>query len=290
MPDSSPHIVLVELAGETVSVAVTFKNRERLSISVHPDGSVTALAPAGRPLADVQAHLKRRQSWIARQRRHFQKYLPLPLEKRYVSGETHLYLGRQYRLRVHQADDTSVRLVGAYFEVCVPTPKRPQTIAAALRAWYQSHAESLFAERMRRCGGRICDLLPGSRGPSKSGIPARQVRQECPTYMEPHFRVQQIADAPRCVQTSTSLQQLGEAVKLQVRPMERRWGSCSKAGMITLNTNLVKTPLHCIDYVITHELCHLRVHDHSPAFFRMLGRCMPDWQRCKDRLESMVMR
>lgn len=242
MADSSPRIVLVEHAGEHISVSVAFSYRERLSISVHPDGSVTALAPAGRPLDEVMAHLNHRRSWIARQRRHFEKYQPLPVEKRYVSGETHLYLGRQYRLRVHQSDDTFVRLVGRFFEVHVPTPKHPEPIAAAMAEWYQSHAESLFQERLHRC-----------------------------------------------VQIVTPLR-LTLGAKIRVKPMERRWGSCSKAGTITLNTHLVKTPLHCIDYVIMHELCHLRIHDHSAAFFRMLGRCMPDWQRRKDRLESMVLR
>lgn len=242
MPDSSPRIVLIEHAGEHITVSVEFRSRERLSISVHPDGSVTALAPAGRSLGDVLTYLNRRRSWIVRQRRYFERYQPLPAEKRYVSGETHLYLGRQYRLRVHQSVDTSVRLVGRFFEVHVPTPKHPGPIAAAMTEWYQSHAESLFQERLYRC-----------------------------------------------VQTAAPLR-LGLDAKIRVKSMERRWGSCSKAGTITLNTHLVKAPLHCIDYVITHELCHLRIPDHSPAFFRMLGRCMPDWQRRKDRLESMVMR
>lgn len=242
MYDSYSKTVLVELDGAYISVSLEFKDRERLSISVHPDGSVTALAPSSRSLEDVLAHLNRRRSWIARQRRHFEKCQPLPVEKRYVSGETHLYLGRQYRLRVHQSDDASVRLVGRFFELHVPTPKQPQVMAAALGQWYQSHAESFFQERVRRC-----------------------------------------------IQSASGLR-LQVNVKLRVRPMERRWGSCSKAGMITLNTNLVKAPLHCIDYVIMHELCHLRVHDHSPAFFRMLGRCMPDWRDRKARLESVVLR
>jgi len=242
MPDTAPQIVLLEHAGERISVSVAFSNRERLSTSVHPDGSVTAVAPAGRSLDEVLAHLNRRRTWIARQRRHFEQFQPLPIEKRYVSGETHPYLGRQYRLRVHRSDEPSVRLVGGYFEVEVPEPKQPQPIAAVMGAWYQSHAEALFHERLRRC-----------------------------------------------VQMSTALR-LDRDVNLSVKPMRRRWGSCSKSGMITLNTDLVKTPLHCIDYVIIHELCHLRVHDHSSAFFRLLGRCMPDWQRRKDRLESMVIR
>lgn len=242
MPDSSPQTVLVEHAGEHISVSLEFKDRERLSISVHPDGSVTALAPSNRTLEEVLARLNRRRSWIARQRRHFEKYQPLPIKKWYVSGETHLYLGRHYRLRVHLAGDATVRLVGRFFEVQVPAPDQPQTVAAAMGGWYRSHAESIFQERMRRC-----------------------------------------------MQSASALR-LQVDVKLRVKPMERRWGSCSKAGIITLNTNLVKTPLHCIDYVIMHELCHLRVHDHSPAFFRMLGRCMPDWRQRKHRLDLLVLR
>jgi hypothetical protein len=242
MPDSSPHIVLVEHAGEHIPVAVEFRERDHLSISVHPDGSVTALAPASCSLEEVLAHLNRRRLWIVRQRRHFEKFQPLPVEKRYVPGETHLYLGRQYRLRVQEAETPSVRLKGKFFEVYVPILKQPQAVAAAMNQWYQSHAKLIFKERMRRY-----------------------------------------------VQLASPLR-LSMEVKLRVNPMARRWGSCSKGGTITLNTGLVKAPLHCIDYVIMHELCHLKIHDHSPAFFRMLGRCMPDWQRRKERLELMVMR
>jgi len=73
--------------------------------------------------------------------------------------------------------------------------------------------------------------------------------------------------------------------RLQVRRNEKRWGSLSRGGILTLNTDLIRAPRECIDYVITHELCHLKCHDHSPEFYRLLEKVMPDWEKRKHKLE-----
>ncbi len=69
-----------------------------------------------------------------------------------------------------------------------------------------------------------------------------------------------------------------------VRAMRTRWGSCSAQGKITLNVKLVKVPKSCIDYVIFHELCHLAVPDHTPRFYALLDRVLPDWQERREKL------
>jgi len=63
---------------------------------------------------------------------------------------------------------------------------------------------------------------------------------------------------------------------LKLRSMHRRWGSCTGAGVITLNDSLAMTPDHCIRAVIVHELCHLVHMDHGAAFRRMTRDIMPD--------------
>ena len=67
--------------------------------------------------------------------------------------------------------------------------------------------------------------------------------------------------------------------------MKRRWGSCTKNGRILLNLQLIQTSPSCIDYVITHELCHLIEHNHTAAFYQLLDGAMPDWRKRKRRLE-----
>lgn len=65
-------------------------------------------------------------------------------------------------------------------------------------------------------------------------------------------------------------------VSLTVRSLKRRWGSCTARGDITLAAQLIALPLPLVDYVIYHELCHLRQMNHSPAFHRLLLRLLPD--------------
>jgi predicted metal-dependent hydrolase len=57
---------------------------------------------------------------------------------------------------------------------------------------------------------------------------------------------------------------------------------------IILNVELLKAPKDCIDYVILHELCHLKEHHHGPRFWRLLDRLMPDWRNRRTLLNQMA--
>jgi predicted metal-dependent hydrolase len=74
--------------------------------------------------------------------------------------------------------------------------------------------------------------------------------------------------------------------QLRLRTMAKRWGSALKSGVIYLNPELIKAPSVCIDYVITHEICHLKHPDHGSKFRTLLQQLCPGWQRIKERLEG----
>lgn len=76
---------------------------------------------------------------------------------------------------------------------------------------------------------------------------------------------------------------------LTIRPMTSRWGSYSyHTRRVTLNLNLVKLPLACLDYVICHELCHITVRHHGPAFWRLVGRHCPEYPALRRQLASFA--
>ena len=78
----------------------------------------------------------------------------------------------------------------------------------------------------------------------------------------------------------------GPPPPMRLRRMKRTWGSCSSKGVITLNPHLVKAPPECIDYVIAHEVCHLREHNHGRAFYALQQQLYPAWRESKARLTN----
>jgi predicted metal-dependent hydrolase len=73
---------------------------------------------------------------------------------------------------------------------------------------------------------------------------------------------------------------------MRLRLMKKTWGSCSAKGVITLNPHLVKAPPQCIDYVIAHEICHLKEHNHGKGFYALQDQLYPDWREAKAHLRD----
>jgi predicted metal-dependent hydrolase len=225
---------------QEIQYEIVRRPRKTLEIAVEPDASVVIAAPEDATLDAIEARLRKRAAWITRQQRYFAQFLPRTPERRFVAGETHLYLGRQYRLKVVPHVQEGVKLIRGFIVVQTHRPTRPEVTRDLVEAWYRDRAQIKFPERIELCLGHFPD--PEAFRPK--GLIVRQTRQ--------------------------------------------RWGSMSPAGRLLLNRRLVQAPVDAIDYVITHELCHGAEPHHGAAFFELLYKLMPDWERRKQRLERAM--
>ena len=77
-------------------------------------------------------------------------------------------------------------------------------------------------------------------------------------------------------------------MRIVIREMPTRWGSCTPQNKIILNPELIKAPTGCIEYVIVHELCHLVYRNHTVKFMALQNKELPGWQKWKDKLEKVL--
>ena len=94
--------------------------------------------------------------------------------------------------------------------------------------------------------------------------------------------------AKRLADVSSRLPWVHDVPPFRLLNMARQWGSCSPSGHVILNPHLIKAPRECVDYVLIHELVHLKHHDHAPEFWSLLDRYSPGWPEYKERLDGLV--
>lgn len=130
---------------DTLSYEVRFlASRQTLGIEVHPDSRILVRAPVGCPEALIAERIQKRAGWISRQLAEFERYRPRTPARQYVSGESHLYLGRQYRLKYLQDDGGGMKLVRGQMLIGLSSPD-PQRVKALLQRWYLDRARIVFS-------------------------------------------------------------------------------------------------------------------------------------------------
>jgi predicted metal-dependent hydrolase len=148
----SPHAGLTAMNGTVTysSHQLTYRlrsARRTMAITVHPAGDIEVVAPKGTDPENVKARVRKRARWIVRQQLYFEQFRPRSKPRRYVNGETHLYLGRQYRLKLKRAEEGEVKLKGGFLIVALPRKSSSRRIRDLVKAWYQERAKDRLMDR-----------------------------------------------------------------------------------------------------------------------------------------------
>jgi predicted metal-dependent hydrolase len=148
----------VQYGDTTIEYTLAYAPRKTLAISVAPDLSVSVIAPAETELEAIEAKVRRRAPWIVRQQRELEQYLPKTPPRQYVNGETHRYLGRQYRLKSIQSQPDCVKLTRGWLYVYTDDTHNTVRVKELVEGWYRKQAERVFAERLEAMLPRFAHL------------------------------------------------------------------------------------------------------------------------------------
>ena len=218
--------------------ALVREKRKTLSLTVMPDMSIFLKSPQEADLERIEKFLKNKWFWLQKQLNFFKKFQKKIYKKEYISGESFLYLGRQYQLIVKKSKEDRVVLQnGKLIFFTTQLVSDGSHTRVYLEAWYRKKIREVFRARY----AEVCK----------------------------NFNYDQ-------------------KLRMKIKKMQKRWGSYVRNRNIILNPLLIHASKDCIDYVITHELCHMKYENHDENFYRLLSSKYPGWEKVKEKLEMRL--
>ncbi len=139
----------IDFGGRQIGFSLRRSRRRTLAITVHSELKVVVTAPENAAMETVLAMVRKRAGWIRKQERFFGEFLPQTPPRIYASGETHRYLGRQYRLKVIEPATADVKMRGRF--IWVQTPRKGDT--AQVRKLVE---ELVSGAREGTTGAKLC--------------------------------------------------------------------------------------------------------------------------------------
>ncbi|WP_369036551.1 M48 family metallopeptidase [Streptomyces adonidis] len=236
--------------GRELCVRISSRRR-RLGLTVERDRSLTLHVPQGCSIRRAEQFVRDSGAWIGDKTRLSDERRQLHPVRTLRDGEIHRYLGRDYRLLVvGDEGDGDERTDGS-----PPTP-----------------AVKLVAGRLRMDGRIAADPVLAKKALAEWYIQAGQ------RWMRGRL------------QPWAARMDVPEAA-VRVRDLGHRWGSYRSGtvggGVVSLHWATFQLPIHLVDYVVAHELAHTRVSGHGPAYWRLLGRALPECRRLKTELDEL---
>jgi predicted metal-dependent hydrolase len=226
----------INFGSARIEFVLHYNGRKTLGITVTPEMEVLVIAPQNVSVEKIKEKIRKRAPWILKQQSYFLSFHPKSPKRKFINGESHYYLGKQFRLKVVSRKKNTVSYKGQFIEVSTSDKTKVKNL---VNQWYKQKAKEKFA------------------------VIAEPLIERFKKYKV-------------------------EPTGIYIQSMKQRWGSCTPTGKIILNTELIKAPKRCIEYVIVHELCHLVHHDHTQKFLNLQSKEMPDWEKWKEKLERLL--
>lgn len=244
----SPATALLEINGHRLQYQILYSKRKTIQMILKTADLLVIKAPCDLDRGVIVQMICKRRKWLGKHIASL-KARPYAETPRFEDGCTHFFLGRPHRLCLQAASAKRFSYAPGRFLVSVP-PAEPGAAAKLLYKFYTSEAKVFFKQRLDA-------LWPEFRRFLTTLDPAGNWAQHpCPS--------------------------------LAVRRMKSRFGSMTAQGRMTLNTELIRVSVRHIDYVITHELCHLKHMHHGKDFYVLLEQMSPRWPELKQELLRLL--
>lgn len=133
----------INFGSRKIEYYISYSKRKTLGITVNPNMEIEVKAPENSSLELIESKVRKRAAWIIKQQNFFLSFHPKPKDKKYVSGESHFYLGRQYRIEVINGKKNEVSYKGRYIQI---TSNNKTSIEKLLNDWYRIKAKEIFQE------------------------------------------------------------------------------------------------------------------------------------------------
>lgn len=220
----------IQVGGRELTYVLRRTNRRRTIGLIVDHQGLKVASPWHVPLAEIYAMIERSQDWVFDKLKAWQAHRPA--QRRWVSGETLHWLGKEVCLQIH-----IVMLGHGVWQergvLRIYAPDR-EAVPQLITAWYRDQALAYFQARI--------------------------------ALTAPRLNVQ-----PR---------------RLAISNAKHQWGSCNARGEVRLNWRLMQATPAIIDYVVAHELAHLRHMDHSPRFWAAVASVCPQYARLREELKE----
>jgi predicted metal-dependent hydrolase len=256
----------------------------RIRIEVAPDGQVRVHSPAGASLGRVRAFVSEKAAWILRTKGKINSRTRLSWPVSPRAGDEFFWAGRLLRVEESAGPRFSIRIEADRFLLVRPPSGEAARSSRRAGLRLRAEAEKTLGDRMDGC------LLAAAAFGLSLIPPHAKGGEDCPSSQGSR----RIAKPTKPASCEAGKGHIGKtsgppAPRVSFRMMKRRWGSCGRDGRVVLNLRLAQLPESCVDYVILHELCHLRHHHHGRSFYNLLARVCPDWKARKKLMEQYVL-